>query len=413
MIECEQFVGRRRVICLGQSGLPFHTVNQYRVNWGLEPISQETFAAINPQRTIIPTATPQRVNQSRGSGCNGCGSSRPQSFAAMLLDRAMSLKNAAVDFVSDGMHVATDEQQASRLSVCEACPVYADGWCDASKGGCGCNLSLKVKARSAYCPQGKWFAHTDNYRPLINPTRSLIFHIYPKLGAEWNWHWHIEQIRKHQDKFNGQIVIGVCVDSKTATVEAVQKQCEGIHVTKWIRADNTTALAETHTHIAMMAEVQTDDPNAIVFRFHTKGVTKTHDAVEQRWARLLWEVNMDLLSVEDALASHMTCGAMRSLKPLVSTKPGDFFFAGSAYWFRAADAFSRDWQHTDGSRWWVEYVPCHLFNKHESTCLLYDLTESSVIRNDQFNTFIQPEWDRWKFARGIQSHYDSSLYQHL
>lgn len=349
-----------------------------------------------------PIATANRAASPRTASakapCTGCN----KSLAAKVMNRTAQLAASAVDFVRDGMHIATEEQQQSRLTICEACPVYNAGWCDDSKGGCGCNLSLKVMARAAFCPQGKWFAHTDNYRPLVNPTRNLIFHLYPKRGAEWNWHWHLDQIRQHQDKFNGKIVIAVGVDSGTATIEEVQRLAEGIRVTKWIRADNTKALAETHTHVAMMDEVKTDDQNSIVFRYHTKGVTKTPNAVEQRWAALLWQVNMDLPSVVDALASHMTCGAMRSLKPLVQKKPGDFFFAGSAYWFRAADAFARDWTYTDSTRWWVEYVPCHLFNRHESACLMYDLTESSVIREDHFTTHIQPEWDRWKFARGIE-----------
>jgi hypothetical protein len=300
------------------------------------------------------------------------------------------------------MHIATDEQQAARMAVCRSCPVYNDGWCDAARGGCGCNLSLKVKARAAYCPQRKWFAHTDNYRPLVNPTRSLMFHLYPLRGKEWSWHWHIEQIRQHQHHFNGKIVIGVGVDRSTATIEEVQRLCDGIPVAKWFRANNTPTLAETATHVEMLREVLTDDPNTVVFRFHTKGVTKTPDAVEQRWARLLWEANMDIESVEAALASHLTCGAMRSLKPLVARKGGNFFFAGSAYWFRAAEALQRDWTHTDRTRWWVEYFPAHVFTRDESACLLYDLAESSVIRQDHFTRFIQPEWDAWRRARGME-----------
>ena len=352
------------------------------------------------------TASKPRVSKP----CTTCGSKRQASLHSRqqstllttIAARAASLAAAAVDFVRDGMAIATDEQQAHRLAVCKSCPVFKDGWCDDAKGGCGCNLSLKVMARAAHCPQYKWFAYTDNYRPLINPTRSLIYHLYPKRGAEWNWHWHLEQIKKYQHLFNGKIVIGVGVDRETATFEQVQKLAEGINVTKWIRADNTKALAETHTHVPMMAEVETADPNAIVFRYHTKGVTKVRGSMEQRWAHLLWEANMDIAAVEDALASHSTCGAMRALKPLVSTRPGDFFFAGSAYWFRAADAFSRDWRHTDNSRWWVEYVPVHLFDRPESACLLYDLTENAVFGDNHFTTFIQPEWDQWKAARGIE-----------
>ena len=399
-MKCECPLGG---MCSRRGGVVMPAAHHKRCQAG-QGDALDRFYAREPENKVVDVSTKARsiraqarsalghVNVKR-SCCSGKG------LVARILDRASQLAASAVDFARDGMALANEEQQASRLRMCSTCSVHTDGWCDAEKGGCGCNLKLKVMARAAYCPQGKWFAHTETYKPLVSPTRSLIFHIYPKRGAEWNWHWHLEQIRKHQDKFNGSIVIGVSVDNHTATIEDVQRAADGINVTQWIRADNTKALAETLTHVTMMKAVLTDDPNAIVFRFHTKGVTKTRDAVEQRWAELLWEVNMDLPSVEDALASHLTCGAMRSMEPLVKAKPGAFFFAGSAYWFRAKEAFERDWTHTDRSRWWVEYVPSHLFAKEESACLLYDLTESSVIRNDHFTKLIQPEWDQWKGAR--------------
>ena len=338
--------------------------------------------------------------------CIGCGRPKTQAaptFIDRIAGRAASLKAAAIDFWRDGLTLATEQQQAFRMGVCSACPLNVAGWCDDTRGGCGCNLSLKVKARSAHCPLGKWFAYAENHRPLINPKRSLIFHLYPKRGAEWNWHWHIAQIQKYAHVFNDKIVIGVAVGSETATIEEVQTlfSGHGIQVTQWFRAQNN-ALAETNTHVAMLEAVQTDDPNSIVFRYHTKGVTKQPGAVEAHWAELLWQANMDLPSVDDALKSHLTCGAMRSLEPLVKAKPGAFFFAGSAYWFRAKEAFERDWRHTDQTRWWVEYLPSHLFSREESTCLLYDLTESSVIRSDHFERHIRPEWNAWKLARGIE-----------
>lgn len=337
---------------------------------------------------------------SRGRGCRGCNGAKQQKSQR---SRLASLASAAIDFFKDGMRVATEEQQQKRMDICRECPIFSKGWCDSKRGGCGCNLPLKIKARAAYCPQGKWFAYGDTYRPLVDPNRSLIFHLYPKKGAEWNWHWHIEQIRQHQNLFNDRIVIGVGIDDRTAKMDEVQEKFNGIRVTDWVQSSNTTELAETHTHVEMLQRVKTDDPNAIVFRYHTKGVTKTPDSIEQKWARLLWEANSDVSSVEDALASHLVCGAMRSMSPLVTKKKGDFFFAGSAYWFRAAEAFERDWAYTENNRWWVEYFPCHVFSRDESACLLYDLTESSVIRANHFEKHIQPEWDQWAAARQSQS----------
>jgi hypothetical protein len=341
-----------------------------------------------PRRYVRPA-----LKDTKAKGC--CGG-----LLAKAVDRVTQLASSAVDFVRDGMTVASEDQQASRLTICAACPVYKDGWCDADKGGCGCNLSLKVKARAAFCPQGKWFPGSDNHRPLLNPVRHLMFHVYPLKGKEWNWHWHIAQIRKHQAAFTGRIVIGVSVDSHTASMAEVQHLFEGIRVDTWLLAHNNK-LAETNTHVEMLAELLTDDPHAVIFRYHTKGVTHQRDGVEQKWAEIMWTGNMDLASVDEALASHLVCGVMRSQTPLVKKKPGDFFYAGSAYWMRAKEVFERDWRHTDKTRWWVEYVPCHLFAFAESACLFHDLTPSSVLNHDYFAKHVEPEWTNWKAARGI------------
>jgi hypothetical protein len=312
----------------------------------------------------------------------------------------VNLKNAAVNFLADGMQIATDEQQAKRSAICASCPLNNNGWCDDTKGGCGCNLALKVQPRSSSCPLGKWSAYRDEYRPLVNPTRSLMFHLYPLRGKEWCWHWHIEQIRKYQDKFNGKIVIGVGVDNKTATMEEVQSLFNGIRVDHWLRADNNK-LAETLTHVEMLTLLKTDEPNAVIFRAHAKAVTHQRDSVENAWAEIMWAANMDLASVEDALASHGTCGVMRSQTPLVKKKPGDFFFAGSFYWMRAKEVFERDWRAKEMTRWWVEFVPCHLFSFAESACIFHDLVPSSVLDHAYFAKHVEPEWAAWKAARGL------------
>lgn len=383
--------GRAMQIVSGESELPFHIVQQYRARLG--------GAFILPEEPAGISRTPEKaVKTSRKKPCTTC---KQKSALSRAIDRAVNLKNAAIDFLADGMQVATEEQQAKRSAICTSCPLNNNGWCDDTKGGCGCNLALKVQPRSSSCPLGRWSAYQDEYRPLVNPTRSLMFHLYPLKGKEWNWHRHIEQIRKHQDKFNGKIVIGVGIDSKTATMEHVQQAFEGIRVDHWLQANNNK-LAETLTHVEMLSLLQTDDPNAIIFRGHTKGVTKTRDAIEQKWAEIMWDGNMDLPSVENALASHGTCGVMRSQTPLVRKKPGDFFYAGSFYWMRAKEVFERSWQWKEANRWVVEYVPAHLFSFAESACIFHDLVPSSVLNQQYFDEHVEPEWNAWKAARGME-----------
>ena len=388
----------------------FCTVRNIALKKTHQMICRENKPRIDAMLAGVPPE-PKKTNRKQNSGrkattakprggCSSCGR-KTKGIIATAIDRAISLRNAAIDFVADGMAVATEEQQAKRSAICAGCPLNNAGWCDDTKGGCGCNLSLKVMPRSSHCPLGKWSAYRDEFRPLVNPVRHLIFHLYPLKGKEWNWHWHIEQIRRHQDKFNGRIIIGVGVDAKTATMEEVQALFHGIRVTDWLRANNDK-LAETLTHVEMLSLLQTNDENELIFRYHTKGVTHQRDSVEQKWAEIMWMANMDLSSVDDALASHLTCGVMRSQTPLVRSKPGAFFYAGSAYWMRAKEVFERDWRHTDSTRWWVEYVPAHLFSFAESACLFHDLTASSVLRQSYFDEHVNPEWATWKAARGIE-----------
>lgn len=386
--DCSKFPPktRLRAICDGSAGWPESKREVFLAEHGIEGRKPVARTAVAVARTTRPAT---------GKSCCGGG------IIHRTARKLVRLKAAAVDFVSDGMAVATEEQQAKRTAICAACPLNNKGWCDDKKGGCGCNLALKVKPRAGSCPLGKWSAYCDDYRPLVNPTRSLMFHLYPFRGKEWNWHWHIEQIRKHQDKFTGKIVIGVGIDGKTATMEQVQQVFEGVRVDHWLRASNNK-LAETLTHVEMLSLLQTDDPNAIIFRGHTKGVTHQRDSVEQKWAEIMWDGNMDLLSVEDALASHGTCGVMRSQTPLVRKKPGEFFFAGSFWWARAKDLFERDWRWKEQNRWVVEYVPAHLFSFAESACIFHDLVPSSVLNHDYFAEHVEPEWTAWKTARGLE-----------
>jgi hypothetical protein len=396
----QQLSGRALEIVSGRSELPFHVVQEYRARLGIRFELPDYVAAKPPK--MVPLSPNGKAGRVVKKSCRKpCTTCNQKSALSRAVDRVRNLKNAAVNFLADGMHVATEEQQAHRSAICATCPLNNDKWCDDTKGGCGCNLSLKVMPRSSFCPLGKWSAYRDEYRPLVNPTRSLMFHLYPLRGKEWNWHWHIEQIRKHQDKFNGKIVIGVGVDAKTATIDQVQAMFEGIRVDHWLRADNNK-LAETNTHVEMLGLLQTNDPNAIIFRAHTKGVTHQRDSVEQKWAEVLWEGNMDLPSVDDALASHLTCGVMRSQTPLVRKKPGDFFFAGSFYWMRAKEVFEREWQWKEANRWIVEYVPAHLFSFAKSACIFHDLVPSSVLNHDYFAEHVEPEWSSWKAARGIE-----------
>lgn len=411
MSECEKFpVGsRQRDACDGRC-YSLEKTNKFRSHHDIEPISDIVWASRNSGtssqtiRYIPATAIASTIMSGHGGRtCCGGGAApvQPKSLIKKMAERTANLVSASIDFLQDGMARATDEQQQHRLSVCKTCPLRENGWCDPSlsKGGCGCNLELKVIARAAFCPQGKWFAYHDGYSPLVNPTRNMLFHLYPRVGAEWNWHWHIEQIRRVAPLFNGKICIGIATGDKLAKPEVVQRLFDGVPVADWIVRKNTKALGETTTFTDLLRCVETDDPNTITFRGHTKGVTHRREGIEQPWARLMWATSMDLQSVEDALASHVMAGPLKCHEPLVSKQPYRWFYAGTYYWFRNREIFQRNWQQSEPTRWFSEYWPGLIAKNEESSCLCHDFTDGSVLSEEYWRTVVDPSFAAWKRAR--------------
>lgn len=410
MQECEKLPGRLRQICRGEAGLPRETVNEYRDRRGLPPLPDDH--PLTAEALLLPKSP---RSESRHlpprADCGGCrtGRSLPAATRARipprksLVARAVKLAEATARHIADDNAPTPNDALTFRQAACAACPLNVDRECR----GCGCRLDPnilnqgKLRWRSESCPAAKWSRQNESRRPLVNPTRNLIFHIYPLLGAEFNWHWHCDQIARYAPLFNGRIVIGIGTGAALATPEEVQSRLSRVPVTDWIIRPNTKQMAETATFVDSLKCVQTTDPNSITFRYHTKGVTHRRDGVEQPWARLLWETNMDLSSVEDALASHIVAGSMMSHEPLVRRRAGgDFFYAGSAYWFRS-DVFSRNWSEFEPNRWWVEYWPGAVATSQEAACLCHDFAEGSVLSSEYFRKEVQGDWDLWRMARGL------------
>ena len=385
----KQLTGRVAEIVNGETELPLEKVNWYRAKHGLEPFDEL------PSRSMI-IRTPKPIKQSKR--CGTCGGGRPARKRPTLAQRAAKLLEATARHVADDLVPTPPEALAFRERQCGNCPLMENDECTV----CGCYLQPnmlnqgKLRWRSESCPAGMWHRHNATYRPLVNPVRNLIFHLYPLKEAAWNWKWHVGKIREHAALFNGQIVIAVVTGANLAPVSEVQSLLDGIPV-EWIIAENSKQ-AETATCVDLLRAVKTDDPNTITLRGHCKGVTHTRDDVAQPWARLLWETCTDIDAVQDALASHIFAGPLKSHEPLVRRKPGDWFFAGSWYWFRS-DVFQRDWTHTEPNRWYVEYFPGHVAANYEAACLCHDYTSSSVLDWQYWNEGIAPDWILWKEAR--------------
>lgn len=411
MSDCDHMAwgSRIRQICEGTSELPLKKVNWYREQNGLPPIVREgspnTVAAETTggvRVRMLPVTTPPNP---RGC-CGGPVKQKKVTHAPprrkSVFDRVAAYATAVAKHLADDNAAASISDLMFRRSKCEGCPFNVNRKCVL----CDCPLDKnlinngKLSWRSESCPTGRWHRHNATQRRLESPVRNMLFHIYPRLGAEWNWHWHIEQIAQHAKLFNGKIVIGIVTDSGTATAEEVQRLLTNVPVTDWIIKPNKVGTAETETFVEMLSLVKSDDPREISFRGHTKGVTHQRSGIEQPWARLAWQTCMDIESVEDALQSHVMAGPLKCHEPLVRKKADAWFYAGTFFWFRS-DVFQRDWSSFEKTRWWPEYWPGQVCENGEAACLCHDFAVSSVLSAKYWSDEVEPDWQRWRQARGI------------
>jgi len=80
-------------------------------------------------------------------------------FARWLLVRAvnpLALRLNAIALDSRGQANAMNDKAHRRLEICKRCPLFNDGWCDKSRGGCGCWLRAKVQIDGESCPKQRW-----------------------------------------------------------------------------------------------------------------------------------------------------------------------------------------------------------------------------------------------------------------
>lgn len=52
----------------------------------------------------------------------------------------------------------SEELAYSRMQVCKGCKIFNShtSTCSSSKGGCGCNMKVKVYCKDCNCPKNKW-----------------------------------------------------------------------------------------------------------------------------------------------------------------------------------------------------------------------------------------------------------------
>ena len=287
-----------------------------------------------------------------------------------------------------------------RESCCATCPHGVNNTCQLCSYPLHANLlnQGKLACRSEACPVGRWFRQTDKSQPLVDPVRNLIFHIYPRIGCEWNWHRHIQHIRDNDHIWNGKRIISIMTGDGLVSPETVQRQFDGIRVDRWIIMPNMKSIGETAPFILCLKQVESVNPQEITFLAHTKGATHKKDGMEQAWSEIMWQVCMDLPSVQDALASHHCAGPFKRVMKLLKSQ---WHYSGHFVWIRHKDLFSKPWQTIVQQRAGMEAYEGSMIDNKNAACLFHGEPPVNFLDSAYWRDEVLPDFENWKASRGL------------
>lgn len=237
--------------------------------------------------------------------------------------------------------------------------------------------------------------------PFTGPVvRNLLYHLWPVRG-NGVWQRNVEHLRRRAEVFNGRRVVAVVTDTQTDDVDAVRRAFDGLDV-EFLFAPNRPRLREMATWLALWSRVLTDDPNAITFYAHAKGVRhEANPAVTVHdWTDVLWESNVDYLPlVEDQLTRFPITGCFK--------KHGRHFgadgsrsawhYSGTFYWVRQKDVPGERLGLAE--RFWAgnEAWPGVAFSPEQGGSLFFDHPGSYDQYDRAFwDAIVAPAWERWK-----------------
>lgn len=236
-------------------------------------------------------------------------------------------------------------------------------------------------------------------RPLENPTRHLLYHVYPVGPA---WRRNLDQLVRRIDLFNGRRVVAIAVGRKTEPAQAVRDHLKG-HVHEFVEVRNDPRLREVKTFVPLFERVATAGPNEVTFYAHTKGAQYGHDpgSVTHSWADLMYEVCLDYWPlVAEALRHRPLAGAIKKIGAGFGGSRSRWHYSGSFCWFRSADVFSKPgWRQIDRQFWGIESWPSLHFGVNEAAALFHEgpVSDLDLYRPDVWRG-VAEQFASWKRA---------------
>jgi hypothetical protein len=231
-------------------------------------------------------------------------------------------------------------------------------------------------------------------------TRNLLFHLYPKRKTFWRW--HVEQLIRFRDVWNGKKIIVVVEDDHTEPWQDVFEALSPVDALVYFKR-NTPELGEVKYFIPMLRLLESLDPNEATFYAHAKGVS--HDSMLaqiQMWSKAMYELNLSFPEIVDRrLEKAATVGAFRVQ---IKHSGAPWCYAGTYFWLKHSELFSRNWTEIEQTRYGVEGYPGRHFKFSESSALTV-------------NSMPDHELPNWLYARnsmaGVTQAHLGRMLEHL
>ena len=194
--------------------------------------------------------------------------------------------------------------------------------------------------------------------------KHLLYHVTP-IG---NFRWNLDQLRKRWGVFTGKKFIAVAQGKGLLHIRYVKEllppDCEVFAV------ENNTDIRETASFPVLLKKLhEVANLSGITFYGHTKGVSHGEtDSTIKLWTSALYYFNLDRMDlVERVLREYKVAGALVRYGEFAGfPRESRWHYAGTFFWFKNLELFSRNWKKILPTRYGVEGYLSTLFSEDEA-----------------------------------------------
>jgi len=296
-------------------------------------------------------------------------------------------------------------QHARGLQVCQRCDDHLPSW-PYTPTRSSSPATIADALERDILPPG-WSSWPNAPRALaercaagVGPSRRhLLYYVYPR---RWNGRWqnNVRQLLRRIDLFDGRRVIAIATDDKTDAAADVRAAFDG-HRCEFIELTNVPALREVIAWLPLWERVAAfTGPHDYTFFAHAKGVTRASARTAHKWATLMYEACLDYWPVvEQLLQRHPIVGALKKNGHRFNRdRRSEWIYAGTFYWIRNCDFYTRDWRSVEQQWWGTEYMPGVLYSSAEAG-VIYGEGGDEMAPSSRVNfARILEGWHEWTSA---------------